>query len=913
MQFKRKLPELIAPAVLPLDAAYWMAEPDEENESAPAPIPEGVLLRNVGGALRIENTTGEKITLQYKKRIALQDKDIVSTRLDCRGEFIKNAGGCLFLNGHELPLDGSVVMPMKPPINMTLTLKISAHSACLIKSLSFEYLTEEPDLIAECGTQEDVLVVVPNYPSAANLYLSAFAHARDLAYVEAGMKVQVAVMTDTWYNMRYEIDGIPVCYGPYSDLKTLLSRKQYKVIIIHFVDVTQYPILDGYITNEKLIFINHGPETMFEVLPNKVRPYFTAPYDDVIEDPEKRAFVRRYARKDNVEWVFVSEFLRDKAEELMDIQFLHSHVIGNIINETNFPYREKTAEDRKKIMVLRKFDNICQHSIDQVVLAISALSRKPFFSELEFNLYGDGKFYEELTAPLHRFPNVHLHRTFVPNNEIKNIHAEHGILLIPSRHDTHGVSMNEAAASGLVVVGSRVNCTPYYMDEAHNHTLADPEDFEELAGIIERLYNNPEEFLAISRRLSQHVRSVNSAAETIDREIALVRTCMDTVEWDAMPDTAPEGDPILSILVAAYNVEPWLDKYLFSLTNHRNAGRTEILVVNDGSKDRTSEIAHRYEKATHGVVRAIDKVNGGHGSTINVGIAEARGRYFRIVDGDDWVDSENLATLVDRLADETADIVLTKGCYEYTDKAQLENIIDYDILREGTLYHYDDLLFPEYGFKTYGALLTTGNYRVDCLRKANFRLSEKKPYVDMEFNAFSQRYVQTLRYWDLDIYRYLIGRAGQTVSRDFWKAKYEVHASIIFNILETLDRMQDFPENRKHFLYAHLIAMMVDSQVFMYDQVCRWDQINSFLEHLGKWPAALEASFAYIEEKDDASQKILKQYRKCSGTKPLINTDGTEHTMYNVHTLLSPGMVKKAVRSIVPYGLIKLWRIATTK
>ena len=913
MHMKEKSPKLTAPSVLSLGVKEWKAVQSEENKTTPSQIPDGVLMHNIGDALMIENTTGEKITLHYKKQIVLHNKCIVAMRIDCRGEFVKNAAGCLFLNGYELPLNGSVVMPIEPPINMTLTLKISAHSACLIKSVAFSYLTEEPDLIAECGTQEDVLVVVPNYPSAANLYLSAFAHARDLAYVEAGMKVQVAVMTDTWYNMRYDIDGIPVCFGPYSDLKKLLSRKQYKVVIIHFVDVTQYPILDGYITNEKLIFINHGPETMFEVLPNKVRPYFTAPYDDVIEDPVKRDFVRRYARKDNVEWVFVSEFLRDKAEELMDIEFKHSHVIGNIINEANFPYREKTAEDRKKIMVLRKFDNICQHSVDQVVLAISALSRKPFFSELEFNLYGDGNFYEELTAPLHRFPNVHLHRTFVPNNEIQNIHAEHGILLIPSRHDTHGVSMNEAAASGLVVVGSRVNCTPYYMDEAHNHTLADPEDYEELAGIIERLYNDPEEFLAISRRLSQYVREVNSAAETIDREIALVHACMDAVDWDVLPEAAPEGDPILTILVAAYNVESWLDKCLYSLVNHRNAGKTEILVVNDGSKDRTSEIAHRYEQATHGVVRAIDKVNGGHGSTINVGIAEARGRYFRIVDGDDWVDSENLATLVDRLADETADIVLTKGSYEYADKASLENIIDYDMLREGTLYHYDDLLFPEYGFKTYGALLTTGNYRVECLRKADFRLSEKKPYVDMEFNAFSQRYVQTLRYWDLDIYRYLIGRAGQTVSRDFWKAKYEVHASIIFNILETLDRMEDFPENRKRFLYAHLVAMMADSQIFMYDQVCRWDQIDPFLERLGKWPAALEASFAYIEEKDDASRKILKQYRHCSGTKPLINTDGTERQMVNVRTLLSPGMVKKTVRSVVPYGIIELWRISTTK
>ena len=55
------------------------------------------------------------------------------------------------------------------------------------------------------------------------------------------------------------------------------------------------------------------------------------------------------------------------------------------------------------------------------------------------------------------------------------------------------------------------------------------------------------------------------------------------------------------------------------------------------------------------------------------------------------------------------------------------------------------------------------------LKKAQFQISEKRPYVDMEFNSFAIRYVDTLKYYDLDIYRYLIGREGQTVSRDFWK------------------------------------------------------------------------------------------------------------------------------------------------
>ena len=259
---------------------------------------------------------------------------------------------------------------------------------------------------------------------------------------------------------------------------------------------------------------------------------------------------------------------------------------------------------------------------------------------------------------------------------------------------------------------------------------------------------------------------------TVLKEVALIKHNIEVFDkTDYKLTVYPETNPVLTIVIPAYNVEAYLEKCVRSMLAHRNVEKTEIIIVNDGSKDRTSEIAHHFEKITNGIVRVIDKENGGHGSTINAGIANARGRYFRLIDGDDWVDAENLATLVDKLENETVDLVLTKGSYEYVEQAELVNIIDYDMLHEGTTYYFEDLLYPGYGFSTYGPILTTGNYRTDVLKKAQFQISEKRPYVDMEFNSFAIRYVDTLKYYDLDIYRYLIGREGQTVSRDFWKKK----------------------------------------------------------------------------------------------------------------------------------------------
>ena len=62
----------------------------------------------------------------------------------------------------------------------------------------------------------------------------------------------------------------------------------------------------------------------------------------------------------------------------------------------------------------------------------------------------------------------------------------------------------------------------------------------------------------------------------------------------------------------------------------------EIIIVNDGSKDRTSEIAHDYMEKYPTIVKVVDKENGGHGDAVNSGLTYATGKYFKVVDSDDW-------------------------------------------------------------------------------------------------------------------------------------------------------------------------------------------------------------------------------------------------------------------------------------
>ena len=114
---------------------------------------------------------------------------------------------------------------------------------------------------------------------------------------------------------------------------------------------------------------------------------------------------------------------------------------------------------------------------------------------------------------------------------------------------------------------------------------------------------------------------------------------------------------ILTITVPAYNAEKYLDRCLQSFLVPEILDALEVLVINDGSRDSTSDIASRYVNQYPDTFHLINKKNGGHGSGINCGIAHATGKYFKIVDADDWLNTEVLAQYIGLLRTVDTDIV----------------------------------------------------------------------------------------------------------------------------------------------------------------------------------------------------------------------------------------------------------------
>lgn len=257
---------------------------------------------------------------------------------------------------------------------------------------------------------------------------------------------------------------------------------------------------------------------------------------------------------------------------------------------------------------------------------------------------------------------------------------------------------------------------------------------------------------------------------------------------------------LLTISVAAYNVEKYLDKLFDSILKAKKINDIEVLIINDGSKDCTAEITKKYERQYPGIVYLIDKENGGHGSTINRGIKEASGKYFRALDGDDWLDTEGLNKLLNVLKDIDSDMILMdyKTCYEGGDTI-LEKVSNLD---GNVLFKIDDVI-NKLPYMRYHSVI----YKTTFLQEHNIELDEHCFYVDTEFMLYPLRYLETLIYLNWPLYCYRIGLGEQSVSSVGRKRHIEDSKKVAHCLLEFYNKLPDsIGENRKKYIENGIAA-----------------------------------------------------------------------------------------------------------
>lgn len=221
----------------------------------------------------------------------------------------------------------------------------------------------------------------------------------------------------------------------------------------------------------------------------------------------------------------------------------------------------------------------------------------------------------------------------------------------------------------------------------------------------------------------------------------------------------------LSIVVPAYNSENYLSKCLDPLVI--GGDEVEVIIVNDGSTDNTEEIAKEYCQKYSNIVRLENKPNGGHGSAINRGLSVAKGLYFKVVDSDDWFEEGAYRKLIKLLKKQVSkpkpiDLVLANYVYEYSYNNTRHTINYRKVIPRGRTFSWDEVGTFKPGQYL---LMHSMVYRTQVLRDSKLVLPEHTFYVDNLVAYIPLPYVETIYYLDVDLYRYFIGRADQSVNR----------------------------------------------------------------------------------------------------------------------------------------------------
>ena len=273
---------------------------------------------------------------------------------------------------------------------------------------------------------------------------------------------------------------------------------------------------------------------------------------------------------------------------------------------------------------------------------------------------------------------------------------------------------------------------------------------------------------------------------------------------------------LISFTVPCYNSQVYMKKCIDSLLT---GGRdVEIIIVNDGSKDGTLKLANEYKENYPDTVKVIDKENGGHGSGVNAGLKAAEGLYFKVVDSDDWLDTDALNELLGVIRlhlseGRLPDLYVTNFIYDRVYDGT-KHVSSYEKkMPQGKIFGWDGV--KKFRF-SHMMLMHALLYKRENLLKSGTRLPEHTFYVDNIFAYKPLPFMQTVYYLNVDLYHYFIGRADQSVNRKNIIARYEQQLLVMREMTDAYswDEIKKMPKGLKNYMWHSLEVIMMTTLFF---------------------------------------------------------------------------------------------------
>lgn len=369
------------------------------------------------------------------------------------------------------------------------------------------------------------LLITNMYPKEGDLYRNAFIHSRIRSYIkyQSNIDITVFVLNDNIQYNQYTFETINVIEGNNETLLSTIKNLKPKKLLIHFLNTNMMEVIRKINFNIPTLIWVHGTEALgwyrrLFYLERGIKRFSKYVVKNIIQMYNFKKFIRE-SNDRNVTYIFVSNWMKNILESDTLSTIKKYKIIPNSVDNSIFEYKPKNLEDRKKILLIRSFETK-KYANDLAIKAILMLSKRPFFEELEFTIYGEGKHFTKLISRVKHFNNVKCYNKFLKHNEIAEVHKEHGVFLCPTRQDSQGVSMCEAMSSGLVPITSNNTAIPEFVVNKKSGLLTN--NVHGIAKAIEYLYYNPQEYISISRNASVEIQKKCNPNSVINKELQLI-------------------------------------------------------------------------------------------------------------------------------------------------------------------------------------------------------------------------------------------------------------------------------------------------------------------------------------------------------------------------------------------------------
>ncbi|HEY9573923.1 MAG TPA: glycosyltransferase [Lachnospiraceae bacterium] len=296
---------------------------------------------------------------------------------------------------------------------------------------------------------------------------------------------------------------------------------------------------------------------------------------------------------------------------------------------------------------------------------------------------------------------------------------------------------------------------------------------------------------------------------------------------------------LLSIAIPCYNSEAYMEKCVNSLLV--GGDLVEIIIVNDGSTDKTKEIAERLKEEYPTIIKTVHKENGGHGSAVNAGIANASGLYFKVVDSDDWVNEEAYKKILETLLEivkgpDALDVLISNYVYE-KQGAKKKRVMRYSAFPKDRIFKWSEMTpLP----KTQYVLMHSLIYRTELLRECGLQLPEHTFYVDNLFAFQPMGHVKSLYYLDVNFYRYFIGRQDQSVNESIMIQRIDQQLRVNKLMIDSFDAKRIVNKMQRKFMVHSISIIMLVSSILLLkskteENLKKKDELWKYLKEKDAW------------------------------------------------------------------------------